>query len=277
MDIGKKISMITIVFTTIGKVKKEYVVEALDSIKAINNTLITEVIIFDSSLDGEFSNFLKYELKKRNIVHTYIQNTECLSMGANWNKALEKVSTPWVLFNHDDDILNFETVNKLTPLDLKYSMYVYGYETIQGSKKVDRVIINQSLQDIVNRTPKFISTIINVQKIRDLSGWSDRFGYFLDYVGMVKLASLSNFKAERIILGKYRLHEQNASHINQRFKGYAEYIHEVIHEIYPLLPTEELKRSFLYHVCSYSYPNKALMQKIISRVVRVLGYKAWLS
>jgi hypothetical protein len=197
-------------------------------------------------------------------------------MGRNWTAGLAFVTRPWVIIHHDDDYLeasSFEDIKEYLNSDVGFISF--DHFLVGRNNQIRRANRSDGLTGILENTPKFISTIFNVEKVKSLNAWEDRFGYFLDLVLLIKLQQKYSSIHVPIAAGYYRLHADNASNKDKRTSGYLAYVPVVIAELFPLISDPNLRKNLLFHLASYSCPHINLGQKLVSKFAKLIGLKAW--
>jgi hypothetical protein len=269
--------MISLVFTTIAKVKASYIEDALAQIQLVYPEVISEIVVVDNSMDENFHAGLKERFKHYGLLAKFIYNPQKIQMGENWNTAFQSVTCPWVIFHHDDDVLIPENVKKIKAhLNEDLGFVSFDYYVLKNSNDLKLVKRNSGLDGIIDNTPKYISTIFNTAKLKSIGGWEDRYGYYLDFIGMLKLHLKYNSLHLNFPIGKYRVHAENASSRPKRIRGYGDNLHNTIYDIYPLLPDDEAKRKFIFHIASYAFPHQKLHHRAISKILSFFGLKVWI-
>lgn len=267
---------ISIIIPTIGSGPLEYLIEALDSAKSITSSgLVDKIIIVDNSNSPKLNElFSRYAAENNKFNHVIEPNQ--MTMAQCWNLGLSLVESQWVLYLHDDDVLNPEEFKKIEESQLRNDVgfIAFDFEKLV-KKKLSYISIQNGVEGIIKNTPKFISTIYNVEKLRKIGGWDAKGGYALDLLALVKLSLLyGDLKINRS-LGKYRIHEQNASSLQNRSEAYGDAIPYILNTLFPIISDSHLRRTLCFYLLSFTYPNDALIQKSINFLLRVFKIRGW--
>lgn len=268
---------VSIVIPTIGSSPIEYLIESLDSALAVaNHPLLDKIFIIDNSNDENLNNlFLKYSAKNDKFEHHRV--AEKLSMAECWNKGLEVTTSRWVLYLHDDDILNIKEFMKINSNELNHDVgfIAFDFHTLIENS-ISLVSIKSGVEGIIRNTPKFVSTIYNTERLKSIGGWDEKAGYALDLLALVKLCHLfGDYKINRC-LGRYRIHTQNSSSLDKRSKAYGDAIPYIFAEIFSLIEDQKIRKLLAFHLFTFTYPNQTIFQKGINWVLRKFGLNAWI-
>jgi len=270
--------MITIVIPTIGRGKTFG--RAFYSAIKWDNRLVSNIIVIDNSQLTDFSNHLKdlIETTDDNRV-SVITLPERASMGKSWNSSLDLINTDWVLYLHDDDELidvgpHIESIRDKLIENSNVGFIAFDFQcrfasaTFRKNKKV--IYRWPELIDVnilIDQCPKFVSTIINVAQLRKIQGFSDDYGYFLDFIAFLKIHRSASALTYPLVLGVYHLHEDNESDIRKRAAGYGNFIPQTCKTFYEICHVHELRHKFMKSVLGYSYMRR---KGIFSRMVNAL-------
>lgn len=269
--------MITLIIPTIGTTDINYFEEALTSALNSSTKVCSKIIFVDNSQNVEFSTFLNNHPSIQKDPRCSILSTkERLSMAANWNFPLNSVDTQWLLYLHDDDILNLEVFNKIKLESLSdVAFHTFNFVIMeQGLKKYFHR--REGIRGIVDNTPKFVSTLINTGNLKSIGGWDEKASFALDFLGFLKLHQLNTSETHHEALGFYRIHASNASSREKRIETYGNALPYVLEKSYNLYTDNEIRRQILFTLASYSFPNQGRSARLLSFFIRKLfKMKAW--
>lgn len=272
--------MISILIPTIGR--DSTIMRAVLSAVQTKQSLIKEILILDNSQSEGFGRFLRDSVGKLNDERVQcLKYSERRSMAASWNSGMEAATQPWLLYLHDDDELLPDAVSELSLellQDLNSSFICCDYNVTDGTKLITtkRVVDSQSdlVISIVDNCPKFVSTLINSAKLKEIGGWSDRYGYFLDLMGFLQLYKCGEVKFHSVVLGCYWKHEDNASSLSQREVGYGESIPAVTLQFFNLYDSKEHRKALFELFVNYVYETDCKQQswhyKILYKINRFI-------
>lgn len=268
--------MISLIIPTIGTGNRLFLEEAIQSALGTSKSLVSEVLVIDNSHLDDFSKYLSELVSGLNDQRFRIVTTpKMLSMGDNWNYGLENISNPWHLYLHDDDILNLDVFNKIK-LDsfndegfVSYNFHEYKNSNATLTKR------NSGIEGILENTPKFISTIYNTEKLKTIKGWDPKAGHALDLLCLFELHCKFGSLHIPESLGKYRIHNENASSKEKRAIGYGNQVPYVINQCFELSEDPVIRRELLFHLCSFTYPNQTILKRGINFILRKFGLNAW--
>lgn len=262
--------MITIVIPTVGTTNHHYMEQALLSVRETDAKVVSEILVLDNSQDMAFRDFLQNKIGGDQRVRVVSSSTR-LRMGENWNRAIGITKNKWLLYLHDDDYLlpeNFTDIAGYLDGAHGFVSFDFWVET-KGKKRL--VTRAKGIHGILDDTPKFASTIISVERLRQIEGWDDRAGFFLDMLGFIKLDHSFSSRHVAQPLGVYRVHEKNSSEIKNRNKTYGDFIPFFIDEIFALISTADIRRKLLMAVTCFVYPPTSRYGKLVRRIVRALA------
>lgn len=264
---------ISLVIPTIGVPSQKMIKESLESALKSSPKLWTQIIIVDNSKQDDFHHFLTEMTRGDSRVEIHKIN-DSMDMAQCWNKGLEYVTNPWVLYLHDDDVL---LPDGLTNEDLKSdaAFINFGFKVF-GSQNWKYIPQIKGVKGILTNTPKLVSTLINSDSLKDIGGWDSEAGYFLDLLAFVKLDYHYHSVINSKILGKYRLHNQNASLVHARNEKYSSHLPYFLAETFKLYIEEDIRRMILFASISFTYPNNSILKKLLSKTSNFFGRKAWL-
>jgi hypothetical protein len=202
-------------------------------------------------------------------------------MGNSWNLALEQVTQPWVLYLHDDDEVISAAFNLLLCLDVdNFGVIAFDYFVdFQKNNKHKRIIVERLIkkgttkyQSIIQNCPKLVSTVINMNALRNIGGWNDRYGYFLDLVAFLEIAKNNDVKFISYALGIYYKHMDNESSLVKRATHYGDAIPVVVEKLFQILKDEKERRELmlLFYRFVYPYPIKGILDRIVLRTSAAL-------
>lgn len=270
--------MITIVIPTIGRSKTFS--RAFYSALQVDTRLISSITIINNSQSTEFKSYLDDEITKANDGRIIlVSHPNRISMADSWNSSLNLIRTEWVLFLHDDDELL--DINSSVDLILKrleefsnIGFLAFDFKCQYHSKffqKNRRIIRNWppvlEVDTLIDECPKFVSTVINVEKLREINGFSNDYGNFLDTIVFLEIFRFARATSIPITLGVYHLHEDNESDIRKRATGYGNFIPQVCKSFFELYQNPEVRYRFVISILGFVYPQK---QNLILRILKKL-------
>lgn len=264
---------VSIVIPTIGSPSKDIIQQSLSSAKKSSPEVWSQIIVINNSNDPSFTQFLEKELRSDSRVEI-LNIEEKLNMAQCWNMGLEKVKEEFTLFLHDDDILVSENLPLSKVVNIKsfinFGFDVFGAENWTYTPKL------RGVQGICSNTPKLVSTIFRTSALRDIGGWDEKSGYFLDFLAFLKLHLRFGSEIGKETLGKYRLHPSNASAKEKRNKAYGDSLPYVLGEIFSEIKEDTMRREVLHAMLSFTYPNDTPKKKVFSSIGKSIGLKSWL-
>jgi len=269
--------MVSIVIPTIGR--NESIRRALESAVLLSNILVKEIIVINNSQCDEFDKTLNLLCSKLDDIRIQIINLEKRkTMAGSWNTGLVNASQDWILFLHDDDEILPVAFNSIKNLDNRYSFYSFDYKCSEDGKlfKVIRDSKDDVITSIIRNCPKFVSTLINREKLNLIGGWSDSYGHFLDLMAFLEMANKNRPVFVHKVLGIYYKHNDNYSSLSNRAEGYGNFIPQVTSRFFDLFKDLEHRRELIYLYSRYVYPERRsffvnIVRKIKTFLVRYSG------
>lgn len=274
--------MITVVIPTIGRNKTFY--RAFHSAIQVEISLASRIVIIDNSQSTEFTNYL-YELAAKNNNNgnriSIISHPERVSMAASWNSSLDSINTKWVIFLHDDDELhdinsNVDTIIKILNEHSNKGFITFDFQCQYQSNILRKNKIkthhwpkNLNINSIIE-CPKFVSTIINLEQLIKIHGFSEKYGNFLDLIAFIEMYKTANAAAAPITLGTYHLHEDNESDILKRAAGYGNFIPETCKKAFELYEEAQIRYNILKSILDFAYPKKQSLTLRILKKFRLI-------
>jgi len=251
--------MITILIPTIGR--SDLVMKALLSAHNTSVDLVRQIVILDNSQSREFNDLITKAIAEfrddRFSIAVYPLRK---SMAQSWNDGLLKVAQPWVLYLHDDDELIYGAIDSinhdlLDQCDTGFVSFDYRLVTEKFKRDIKRNIVSEEdmIISIIENCPKFVSTLINTAKLKEIGGWSDPYGNFLDLVAFLELYVLAGAKFKSIVIGVYLKHEGNESNLSKREAGYGDSIPVVTAKCFTILKSKRYRRALLEMYTNYVY------------------------
>ena len=273
--------MITVVIPTVGR--NQTFGRAFDSAIRIDRRLISSIVVVDNSQSPQFRSYINERISKVNDNRLIvISQPERVSMAKSWNSSLDTVRTAWVLFLHDDDeLLNVNSsIDLMLPMLDKYSntgFLAFDFQCQYYSRifRTNRRVTRRWLKPIsatalLDECPKLVSTIINVEQLRKLHGFSDEYGYFLDLIAFLEIFKAANAVFVPITLGVYHLHDGNESDITKRATGYGNYIPNACKRVFELYEDPQVRFMFIRTILYFVYPQQRyLAARVISRLLGI--------
>ena len=268
--------MITIAIPTIGRSKTFN--RAFNSALKVDIRLISGIVIINNSQSTEFTSYLEDQISKANDSRIIlISHPARVSMAESWNSSLNLIRTAWVLFLHDDDELL--DINSAIDLILKrieefsnVGFLAFDFKCQYPSRlfqKNRRIMHNWpkvlNVEALIDECPKFVSTIINVEELRRIDGFSNNYGNFLDTIAFLEIFKFASAASIAITLGVYHLHEDNESDIQKRATGYGDFIPQVCKSFFELYQSPEVRYRFVNSILSFVYPQK---QNLALRILK---------
>jgi glycosyltransferase involved in cell wall biosynthesis len=267
--------MLTIVIPTIGRGKTFD--RAISSAVKSGVGLVSSIIIVNNSQSYDFSIRINHIVATINDHRlSVIAHSERVSMSASWNSSLKLIKTEWVLFLHDDDeLLDINLLSELIKEKLNQNKkigfltfnFYYQFKKIpfmRSKRAIYRWPDLTSIEMLLNECPKFVSTIINVEQLRQINGFSDEYGYFMDLIVFVELFKNANAKSIPISLGIYHIHDGNESDLKKRGTAYGNFIPAVCKRFFDLYEDNQKRRMFISSIIDFVYPQK---KNVFSRLL----------
>lgn len=270
--------MITVVIPTVGR-DKTFSRAFFSAIK-IEQRLVSSIVIVDNSQSTQFQSRVNELITVANDSRvTLISKPERVSMAKSWNSSLETVRTRWVLFLSDDDeLLNINShVDSILPiLDeslnsgfLAFEFQCQYYSRIfRRNRRVTRRWLKPiSATTLLDECPKLVSTIINVEYLRRIDGFSDEYGNFLDLVAFLEIFKSANAMFVPITLGIYHLHDDQEMAVPKRATAYGNHIPSTCKKVFDLYEDRQVRSKFLKTIQGFVYPQKRnLASNILNRL-----------
>ncbi len=265
---------LSLVIPTIGSSKRSFLKEAIDSALKTSPKIVNEIIIIDNAKSSGFNNHLSSLIKKdhRFIIHKMDKQ---MTMAQCWNEGLSKVTNPWHLYLHDDDILLPKQINGLQIKSFQQVGFISFDFQLLTYNQIKRVHRKAGLDGILHNTPKFVSTIFSTSAIREIGPWDEDAGYFLDLLAFMKLHEMFGSAHIEKVLGTYRIHEENASSIEGREAHYADSIPYLLGHLFTLFKAPDQRKKTLLHILNFTYPS--LSSKVAKKILSLSGKKLWLA
>lgn len=270
--------MITIAIPTIGRSKTFN--RAFNSALKVDIRLISGIVIINNSQSTEFTSYLEDQISKANDSRIIlISHPARVSMAESWNSSLNLIRTAWVLFLHDDDELL--DINSYVDLILKkleeYSnigFFAFDFKCqylSQVFRKHGRITYHwpkdMNVDVLINECPKLVSTVLNVEELRGIRGFSNDYGNFLDAIAFFKIYKSAKAVSVPITLGVYHLHEDNESDIHKRAAGYGDFIPQTCKIFFDLYQDPQVRYRFVKSILGFVYPQKQnLVLKVMKRL-----------
>lgn len=270
--------MITIIIPTIGRIKTFG--RAFYSALQADTRLISSIVVINNSQSTEFTSYLNEIMAKTNDTRvTLILHLDRVSMASSWNSSLNLIRTAWVLFLHDDDELldiNSDVDSILIKLE-EYSnvgFLAFDFQCQHSSQvfRMNKRIMHHwpkvmKVDTLIHECPKFVSTIINVEELRRVDGFSDDYGNFLDMIVFFEIFKSANAVSIPIYIGVYHLHDDNDSNIRNRATGYGNFIPQVCKKFFELYQDPQVRYIFAKSILGFVYPQKRnLILRVLNRM-----------
>lgn len=260
-------TMITVVIPTVGR--NQTFGRAFDSAIRADQRLVSSIVVVDNSQSPQFRSNLNELITIANDSRVIvISQPERVSMAKSWNSSLNTVRTAWVLFLHDDDeLLNVNSlIDSILPIldkSLNYGFLAFEFQCHYYSRifRTNRRVTRRWLKPIsatslLDECPKLVSTIINVEQLRKIQGFSDEYGNFLDLIAFLEIYKAFNAVFVPITLGVYYLHEGNESDISKRATGYGNYIPNACKRVFDLYEDDQVRSKFIKTILGFVYPQQ---------------------
>lgn len=271
-------NMITVVIPTVGR--NQTFGRAFDSAIRTDQRFVSSIVVVDNSQSPQFRSYLNEVIAKANDNRVnVISHPDRVSMAKSWNSSLNTVRTAWVLFLHDDDeLLNVNShIDSILPIldkSLNYGFVAFEFQCHYYSRifRTNRRVTRRWLKPIsamslLDECPKLVSTIINVEQLRKLHGFSDEYGNFLDLIAFLEIFKAANALFVPITLGVYHLHDGNESDITKRATGYGNYIPNACQRVFDLYEDHQVRSKFINTIQGFVYPQQRnLASNILNRL-----------
>ncbi|WP_316801209.1 glycosyltransferase family 2 protein [Pedobacter frigidisoli] len=167
---------------------------------AINQTVQCKIIVVDNnSSHNRFKEYVE-SLNLHNL--TYFKNEENLGMIGNWNRCIELCSTEYLSILHDDDILHLQFVEAIGRIDKNWDILFSQSEVRKNpsSKFTDKINLDKfKVKGVTSDAFVFGNfnyapgTVFKVSSAKLLGGFSNEYGYILDFHMWIKFTA--RFKA----------------------------------------------------------------------------------
>jgi len=275
--------MISILVPTTGRA--ETIEQSVRSACKVSPALVSEILIADNSQQLIFSERLVKLLQNINDERVrVITYSERLSMAASWNRLLDEVKSDWSLYLHDDDFLSpsldEEIIKKKLTGNSSAAFVSFGHFFVDATGKkirnhTPKCPDTSAALYMVRECPRFVSTFYRTAALREVGGWKDEHGYFLDLAEMLKLNHIYGgvFIDERI--GCYRVHADNLSSQKHREQGYAPFVADFLNYAFPYIGDGRAKGELLDLCRAIAYPNptRNIVFRAFRRLYRSLDVK----
>lgn len=207
--------MLSIVVTISGPHRYDMLKTAIASIP-IDCSLVTEVILQHQGGPWDWAAQLRQRVEGHPKVRI-LEFSDKVEQATNLNRALKHVATPWVLMLPDDDfLLTHATVAGLNALascadSVELGLFAFGWYYARFGRYVSSHVKGGGLLGALYYTPKMCSTFVNMKKFRELGGFDERLGGFIDTALFGQLC----FQYDAMIcptpIGVYRIHNGQLS------------------------------------------------------------------
>lgn len=205
------------------------------------------------------------ELRQRMEAHPktrIIEFPDRVDFAPSFNRTLDCVNTPWVLLLPDDDHLlrssaaaAFEAV-AAEPNAQNCGFAAFGWYYFKDGRYLASHIKRRDLRAVLHYTPKWCSTLLNLRRVRELGGFSNKVGGFDDTVLLGRLAYEFDALVAPTPIGVYRLHAgQESAQPHLVWVPYRNALREAIGG-YARSTAE--RDAFERQLANYGTPNRAL-------------------
>lgn len=206
--------MLTVVVLLSGKHRLDWLEQAVMSIP-MNLPLISAVHLIHQGGPWDWAP----ELRKR--VSTFpkvriIEYDDRVHYVDSFNRSTLGADSKWAMLLPDDDYLltgSFADVLQKSSQALAsdYGFIGYGWYYLRANRFIADHVRQFNATHIQRFTPKFCTTLVNVERFRAIGGFSKTYGGFCDTVLYAQLAFAYNAWVSPTPVGVFRMHDAQAS------------------------------------------------------------------
>jgi len=185
------------------------------------------------------------------------------------NAAFGKLTTRWALVLHDDDFLlprifsaalaQLESVE-----DTNAGLVSFGWHSLIHGRHLRESARLQTLPDTLRFTPKFCSTLFNVERVQSIGGFAGTCGGFLDLVAVAELAHRFGAWISPTPVAVFRVHGGQAS--ANRLRLYLPYLGHTIQRLLPLVSGPNEAEATLREMNRFIFSRRPVVDRVLGRL-----------
>lgn len=206
--------MLTIVVLLSGPHRLQWLTEAIASIP-LSSEQISAVHVMHQDGRWDWAPRLRASLEQQPKVRI-IEFDQRFDYVDNFNRCVNLVQSRWALLLPDDDSLMVDGFAQMLPLSIEAmasdaGFIAYGWYYLKANRYVPDYVRRYDVAYMQRYTPKFCTTMINVDDFRQVGGFKAAYGGFCDTVLFAELAHAHNAWTSPTPAGIYRLHDEQAT------------------------------------------------------------------
>jgi hypothetical protein len=264
--------MLTVVVMLSGAHRFDMLETALASIP-IESPHVTQVILRHQGGPWDWGRQLRERMESHPKVRV-IEFPDKVDFAASYNRTLDRVETPWVLMLPDDDYLlrgaaaaSFDAL-AAHPDPQGYGFAAFGWYYLKDGRYLASYVKRRGLNAALHYTPKLCTSLLNVQRVRDIGGFDGSVGGFDDTVLFGKLAYEFDALVGETPIGVYRMHDGQESARMQSV--YAPYVKALMATMGGYAGSSRELAQFENHLVDYvqgrGHPAMTLLQELTFRL-----------
>ena len=262
-------TMLTVVALLSGPHRLEMLDAALSSIP-IDSQHVSAVHITHPAGPWDWGG----ELRERFEAHPKVRIIEFpgrVDFAASFTRTLDTVQTPWGLMLPDDDLLlpsNLTATLQATaarPDATDYGFVAGGWYYLKDGRYLASYVKRRGLWAALHYAPKFCTTLLNMQRVREVGGFDGSVGGFCDTALFARLSFEYDALITRTPIGIYREHAGQESARLER--AYGPFVQPLVALLgrYARTPAEreEFEQALAAYVKGRARPLATFVQKLL--------------
>lgn len=206
--------MLTVIVLLSGKHRLAWLEQAVMSIP-IDQPLISAVHLIHQGGRWDWAPGLRERLSAMSKVRV-IEYEDRVHYVDSFNRSTLGASSKWAMLLPDDDyLLTGSFADALSrsgdALASDCGFVGYGWYYLRANRFIADHVRQFDTANLQRFTPKFCTTLVNVERFRAVGGFSKAFGGFCDTVLYAQLAHAYNAWVSPTPVGVYRMHDAQAS------------------------------------------------------------------
>ena len=263
--------MLTVVVMLSGPHRFDMLKTAIDSIP-MDSPFVSQVHLRNQGGPWDWGGELRARMEQHPKVRV-IEFPDRVDFAKSYNRTLDKVETPWALLLPDDDFLlsasaaaAFDAISA-QPGATDVGFVAFGWYYLKDGRYLASYVKRRGLNAALHYAPKLCSTLLNVQRVRELGGFDGTVGGFNDTALFARLAYEYDALIGSTPIGVYRMHDGQESARMQ--KVYAPYVDALMASLGRYARTPRERKAFRDRLADYvqgmDRPAMTLLQDITFR------------
>ena len=265
--------MLTVVVMLSGAHRFDMLETAIASIP-IESPHVTHVILRHQGGPWDWGGKLRERMESHPKVRV-LEFPDKVDFAASYNRTLDRVETPWALMLPDDDFLlrgaaaaSFDALATY-PNRLAYGFVAFGWYYLKDGRYLASYVKRRGLNAALHYTPKLVSSLLNVQRVRQIGGFDGSVGGFDDTVLFGRLAYEFDALIGETPIGVYRMHDGQESARDRMQSVYAPYVKALMDTLGRYARDPREREDFENHLADYvqgrDRPAMTLLQELTFR------------